>query len=229
MEKSDKVYNIFQRISPFYDSANDRISLGLQKSWKEQFVNTVLNTCSKDSSILDLCSGTGDIAISLANKSQARVVGVDFSENMLAQALDKAKGLENISFTKADVSNLPFEDESFDNITISFGLRNTADYEKVLREILRVGKGKSYIYVLDSFSVENVLVKPFYTLFFKYIMPFLGGGFRRSKDYRWLYESTKNFISPDQLVQIFESLGLKNIKMKKMLFGACVIVMGEKI
>ena len=124
---------------------------------------------------------------------------------------------------------MPFEDESFDNITISFGLRNTADYEKVLREILRVGKGKSYIYVLDSFSVENVLVKPFYTLFFKYIMPFLGGGFRRSKDYRWLYESTKNFISPDQLVQIFESLGLKNIKMKKMLFGACVIVMGEKI
>ena len=228
MNKSKKVYDIFQNISPYYDRANDRISLGLQKKRKNKFVSEVLKTIKEDSYLLDLCCGTGDIGLSLKEKSPARVVGVDFSENMLKIAKDKAKGLDNISFVKADAKNLPFPDETFDNMTISFGLRNTDDYRKVLEEMVRVGKDGASIYVIDSFSVENILIKPFYTLFFKYLMPFLGGGFKRYRDYAWLYESTKVFISPKDLVEMFESLGLKNIGLKKMLFGACVIVKGEK-
>lgn len=229
MNKSKKVYDIFQNISPYYDRANDRISLGLQKKRKNEFVSEVLKTCKEDSSLLDLCCGTGDIGLSLKEKSPARVVGVDFSENMLKIAEDKAKGLENISFVKADAKKLPFPDGTFDNITISFGLRNTDDYKKVLEEMVRVGKGGAFIYLIDSFSVENVLIKPFYILFFKYLMPVLGGGLKRYRDYSWLYESTKLFISPKDLVEMFESLGLKNIEIKKMLFGACVIVSGQKI
>lgn len=229
MNKSKKVYDIFQNISPYYDRANDRISLGLQKKWKNKFVGEVLKTINEDSYLLDLCCGTGDIGLSLKEKSPARVVGVDFSENMLKIAKDKAKGLENISFVKADAKKLPFPDGTFDNMTISFGLRNTDDYKKVLEEMVRVGKDGASIYVIDSFSVENILVKPFYTLFFKYLMPFLGGGFKRYRDYAWLYESTKVFISPKALAEMFQSLGLKNIELKKMLFGACVIVKGEKI
>lgn len=229
MNKSKKVYDIFQNISPYYDRANDRISLGLQKKRKNKFVSEVLKTINEDSYLLDLCCGTGDIGLSLKEKSPARVVGVDFSENMLKIAKDKSKGLENISFVKADAKKLPFPDGTFDNMTISFGLRNTDDYKKVLEEMVRVGKDGASIYVIDSFSVENILVKPFYTLFFKYLMPFLGGGFKRYRDYAWLYESTKVFISPKALVEMFQSLGLKNIELKKMLFGACVIVKGEKI
>lgn len=228
MNKSKKVYDIFQNISPYYDRANDRISLGLQKKRKNKFISEVLKTIKEDSYLLDLCCGTGDIGLSLKEKSPAKVVGVDFSENMLKIAKDKAKGLDNISFVKADAKNLPFPDETFDNMTISFGLRNTDDYRKVLKEMVRVGKDGASIYVIDSFSVENILIKPFYTLFFKYLMPFLGGGFKRYRDYAWLYESTKVFISPKDLVEMFESLGLKNIGLKKMLFGACVIVKGEK-
>ena len=228
MNKSKKVYDIFQNISPYYDRANDRISLGLQKKRKNKFVSEVLKTIKEDSYLLDLCCGTGDIGLSLKEKSPARVVGVDFSENMLKIAKDKAKGLDNISFVKADAKKLPFPDGTFDNMTISFGLRNTDDYRKVLEEMVRVGKDGASIYVIDSFSVENILIKPFYTLFFKYLMPVLGGGFRRYRDYAWLYESTKLFISPKDLVEMFESLGLKNIGLKKMLFGACVIVKGEK-
>lgn len=229
MDKSKKVYDIFQNISPYYDRANDRISLGLQKNWKKQFVNLISKTCKKESSLLDLCCGTGDIALNLAKKSPARVVGVDFSENMLKIAKDKAKSFENISFIKADVKNLPFKDETFDNITISFGLRNTDDYKKVLEEMVRVGKDKAFVYVMDSFTIENIFIKPFYILFFKYLMPLLGGGIKRYKDYAWLYESTKLFISPEELVKLFDSFGLKNIRVKKMLFGACVIVSGQKI
>lgn len=228
MNKSKKVYDIFQNISPYYDRANDRISLGLQKKRKNKFVSEVLKTIKEDSYLLDLCCGTGDIGLSLKEKSPARVVGVDFSENMLKIAKDKAKRLDNISFVKADAKNLPFPDETFDNMTISFGLRNTDDYRKVLEEMVRVGKDGASIYIIDSFSVENILIKPFYTLFFKYLMPFLGGGLKRYRDYAWLYESTKVFISPKDLVEMFESLGLKNIGLKKMLFGACVIVKGEK-
>ena len=228
MNKSKKVYDIFQNISPYYDRANDRISLGLQRNWKNYFVNWVLKTCKEDSSILDLCCGTGDIGLSLKEKSPAKVVGVDFSENMLKIAKDKAKELDNISFVKADSKNLPFPDGTFDNITISFGLRNTDDYKKVLEEMVRVGEDGASIYVIDSFSVENIIIKPFYNLFFKYLMPILGGGFKRYRDYAWLYESTKLFISSKDLMEMFESLGLKNIESKKMLFGACVIVKGEK-
>lgn len=156
-------------------------------------------------------------------------MGVDFSENMLKIAKAKAKSFKNISFIKADVKNLPFKDETFDNITISFGLRNTDDYKKVLEEMVRVGKDKAFVYVMDSFTIENIFIKPFYILFFKYLMPLLGGGIKRYKDYAWLYESTKLFISPEELVKLFESFGLKNIRVKKMLFGACVIVSGQKI
>ena len=82
---------------------------------------------------------------------------------------------------------------------------------------------------MDSFLVENKLIKPFYKVFFKYLMPILGGGMRRYKDYSWLYESTKNFISPRELMDILDSFGVKNIRTKKMLFGACVIVKGQKL
>lgn len=91
MEKSKKVYEIFQKISPYYDKANDRISLGLQKSWKETLVKDILKNIKNDEKVLDVCCGTGDIAIEIAKKSDAKVVGVDFSENMLRISKEKSK------------------------------------------------------------------------------------------------------------------------------------------
>lgn len=229
MDKSKKVYDIFQRISPFYDEANDRISLGLQKKWKEELVKLILENPKANLSLLDICCGTGDISIGLAKNSHAEIVGLDFSENMLKIAENKKGALTNLSFVRGDAKNLAFADESFDGVCISFGLRNTDDYKKVISEMLRVLKNNSYIYIMDSFLVENKLIKPFYKVFFKYLMPILGGGMRRYKDYSWLYESTKNFISPRELMDILDSFGVKNIRTKKMLFGACVIVKGQKL
>lgn len=227
MEKSKKVYEIFQKISPYYDEANDRISLGLQKSWKETLVKDILKNIKNDEKVLDVCCGTGDIAIEIAKKSDAKVVGVDFSENMLRISKEKSKKINNITLLKADAKNIPYENSTFDYVTISFGLRNTDDYEKVINEMVRVGK--KGIYILDSFPVENKIIKPFYKLFFKYLMPVLGGGIRRYKDYMWLYESTKNFISPNEIIKICERFGVENIEVKKMLFGACVMIKGQKL
>lgn len=229
MEKSKKVYDIFQRISPFYDEANDRISLGLQRKWKKELVKLVLEDRRIDSSLLDICCGTGDISIALAKKSNNEIIGLDFSENMLKIAEKKKGSLTNLSFVRADAKNLDFSDESFDGVSISFGLRNTDDYKKVISEMLRVLKKNSHIYIMDSFPVENKLIKPFYKVFFKYLMPILGGGIKRYKDYSWLYESTENFISPEKLIEILDSFDVKNISTKKMLFGACVIVKGQKL
>lgn len=226
MEKSKKVYEIFQNISPYYDKANNRISLGLQKKWKKKLVEDIGKEISAKDKVLDICCGTGDIAIAIAEESEANVCGLDFSENMLNQARKKSKSIKNVSFAKADAKDLPYPDSVFACVSISFGLRNTDDYEKVIGEMARVARGK--IYVMDSFPVENILIKPFYTLFFKYLMPLLGGGIKRYKEYTWLYESTKNFVSPKQLVKIYEKLGLENIEVRKMLFGACVIIKGQK-
>ena len=158
MEKSKKVYEIFQKISPYYDKANDRISLGLQKSWKETLVKDILKNIKNDEKVLDVCCGTGDIAIEIAKKSDAKVVGVDFSENMLRISKEKSKKINNITLLKADAKNIPYENSTFDYVTISFGLRNTDDYEKVINEMVRVGK--KGIYILDSFPVENKIIKP---------------------------------------------------------------------
>lgn len=228
MEKSEKVHDIFERISPFYDKANDRISLGMQKRWKRVLITNLSSKLKKTDKILDVCCGTGDIAISLAKNDELDVVGLDFSESMLKVAKEKTKNYSNISFIKADAKNIPYPDNTFKASTISFGLRNTDDYTKVIAEMVRVSKKDAYIYILDSFPVKNKIIKPFYIFFFKYLMPFLGGGFKNFRDYNWLYESTKNFIDPSEIYKIYQKLGLRNIEIKKMMFGACVLIMGEK-
>lgn len=123
---------------------------------------------------------------------------------------------------------LPFEDESFDLATICFGLRNTGDYEGVMKEIMRVIKKGGYIFCLDSFVPTNPFIKPFYNLYFKYLMPIIGGGRKKYREYTWLFRSTQEFLSKNELIELFKNLGIKDIKDTSRLFGACILIQGKK-
>lgn len=229
IQKSKHVYGVFEKISGEYDQANNRISLGLQKKWKEMLIQKVVEESPKDSKILDVCCGTGDISIGIAEKRRdLTLVGLDFSPAMLKEAERKSKELPQIIWKKGDAVALPFPENHFSAACISFGLRNTPDYEKVLSEMKRVVKEQGTIYCLDSFVPENSWIKPFYQMYFKYIMPFLGGGKEHYQEYLWLYESTQEFLSRKELLALFDKIGFREIKNWRKLFGACVLIQGKK-
>ena len=139
-QKRAKVYDIFQTLAPRYDRANARISLGLERGWKKLLVNRLLAGIGAGEQALDVCCGTGDIAIALADgKAGLRVTGLDFSPAMLAVAKEKGEGRPDLHWVQGDAMQLPFPDGTFGAVCISFGLRNTPDYRRVLQEMKRVG------------------------------------------------------------------------------------------
>ena len=226
--KRSRVYDIFESISTDYDKANTRISLGMEKGWKRMLTDRLCKLPA-GANILDVCCGTGDIALETAQRRpDVQVTGVDFSPAMLHEAEQKRGELGNVRFLLGDAIDLPFADNSFDAVCISFGLRNTADYETVLRQLHRVAKPGASVYCLDSFVPESAIIKPFYRIYFRFLMPRIGGGKKHIQQYKWLYESTQTFLRPQQLEQLYRTVGLTNLRTQRKLFGACVLVMGEK-
>ena len=227
--KQTKVYGVFQNISEDYDRANARISLGMQRNWKQMLVNRLAASLPEGAAMLDVCCGTGDIALDTAERrGDLQVVGLDFSPAMLAVAEGKKQGKENVRFMQGDAMALPFGENQFAAACISFGLRNTADYEQVLREMRRVVEPGGAIYCLDSFVPESPLIKPFYRIYFRYLMPLLGGGKKHKQEYQWLYESTQVFLQPGELERLYRKVGLTAVGRKSRMFGACVLIWGQK-
>ncbi|EFS21549.1 ubiquinone/menaquinone biosynthesis methyltransferase [Fusobacterium gonidiaformans 3-1-5R] len=228
-KKSEKVHGVFETISKEYDKANDRISLGFQRKWKGMLVQKLLEETEKQGRVLDVCCGTGDISIWIAKKrNDLNIVGLDFSSSMLREAEKKSRGLSNILWKEGDAMALPFEEHSFSAACISFGLRNTADYEMVLREMKRVLKEDGILYCLDSFVPDNRWIRPCYQMYFKYMMPFLGGGKKHYQEYFWLYESTQQFLRKQELLLLYQKLGLRELKVYSKMYGACVLIQGKK-
>ena len=227
--KEQRVYGVFQSISEDYDSANNRISRGLQNSWKKTLTDRLAANTPRGTNILDVCCGTGDIALKMADaRHDLKVTGIDFSPAMLEVADSKRGGRQNVRFTQGNAMKLPYGDDSFTAACISFGLRNTADYEQVLREMRRVVRPGGYIYCLDSFAPDNPVVQPFYKIYFRYIMPRLGGGRKYRQEYMWLYESTQKFLHRGELEELYRGIGLKAVDYKSRMCGACVLVWGRK-
>ena len=229
MNKAEYVHQVFESVSAGYDRANRRISLGLQGHWKEMLIRRIAEYLPFHGMLLDLCCGTGDIAIAAAKRRpDVQTVGADFSDSMLSIARKKSRGLKNTLWERADAMCLPWTDKRFDAACISFGLRNTSDYRKVVTEMVRVVKDGGCVCCLDSFVPENILVLPFYKIYFRFIMPLLGGGIRYNREYRWLYKSTKQFLKVSQLEQLFREAGLEGVSRQSRMFGACSLVWGWK-
>ena len=246
-DKQDKVFRVFENIAKGYDRANVRISLGMQDSWKKMLIreltrstpasrgchtmNAAGQSPDQKMKILDLCTGTGDIAIGIAEAgTDYQITGMDFSPSMLRVAARKARrrGLRGITWRKGNAMEIPCGDASFDAVSISFGLRNCADPEKVLLEIKRVLKPGGRILCLESFVPENALVRPFYRLYFGWVMPLIGGGSSHRKEYEWLQESTESFLRAGQLKELMTRCGFRNVKVRRRMMGACALHTGSK-
>lgn len=219
MEKFSKnpefIKNLFNSISTNYDKLNDIMSFGLHRTIKKDVLSKV--KFNKNIKVLDLCTGTGDLAGILKEKyPQAKVIGIDFSEKMLEIARKKHPGIE---FIQADITNLPLENESFDLCIISFGLRNIENMERVLKEIHRVLKPGGIFINLDLGKPNkffNFFLKPYMYLWITFLGKFFHGD---ETPYKYLAVSNETFPSQKELVEIFRQIGFSGIKNKNYLFG----------
>ena len=217
---------MFDRISPKYDMLNHLLSLNIDKVWRRKTAKTVAQFSPK--TILDLATGTADLAIQLAKHNpQTHITGMDISEKMLE--IGKAKitkqGLENqIELHLGDAAALPFEDNSFDAVTVAFGVRNFEHLEQGLSEIRRVLKPNRQVVILEFSLPEKFPIKQSYHLYFKHILPKIGK--RISKDasaYAYLPASVEVFPKPADFVQILASHGFKNATAKPLTFGIATL------
>lgn len=229
-QKEEHVHDVFESISESYDKMNDVISFGMHRWWKRSLISDLMKRGASD--ILDVASGTGDIALWIARENpQAHVTASDFSAGMLEVARRRIAegGYVNVNTCEQNAMQMTFADDSFDCATISFGLRNMPDYAHVLREMARVTKPGGYVYVLDSSFPTNPLIKPFFRLYFKYVMPLLGRLFANSHaEYSWLYDSTEAFLSKRELADLMREVGLESISVTSHLFGSAARHRGQK-
>jgi demethylmenaquinone methyltransferase/2-methoxy-6-polyprenyl-1,4-benzoquinol methylase len=202
----------------------------MHRFWKRNLVRRVV--ARKPSAVLDIASGTGDIAIAIARAlPQTKVIASDFSPNMLEVAAKRSHGagLSNLETSEQDAMKLSYEDASFDAVCVSFGLRNMSDYEQVICEMVRVLRPGGLFLCLDASYPTNPVIKPFFRLYFKYLMPRLGGLVARApEEYRWLNDSTEVFLSKTELASLMAKCGLSHVGYRSFMMGGSALHWGTK-
>lgn len=230
LSKEEKVHDVFEKISEDYDKMNSVISFNLHKNWRDNIMEKMAVT--EGAQALDVCCGTADWTISLADAvgEDGEVIGLDFSESMLAAGQPKVEKYPNVELIHGNAMALPFPDNSFDYVTIGFGLRNVPDYLTVLKEMHRVLKPGGMIACLDTSHSEIPGYKQLFRFYFKYIMPVLGKVFAKSYgEYSWLQESTDYFPGMKELAHLFTEAGFENVSYKSYSGGAAAGHVGFKL
>ena len=229
--KKKQVEQMFDTISDNYDGLNRVISLGSDIKWRKKVIKMVGET--KPSSILDIATGTGDLAIQFAESTSAdRIVGLDLSHGMLSVAKKKVAGkplAQKIEFIQGDSEALPFKENTFDAITVSFGIRNFETLEVGLAEIFRVLKKGGIFVVLETSVPAKFPFKQGYNLYSKNILPLVGQMFSKDKvAYKYLSESASSFPHGEKLNNIFKNIGFKNVESHPQTFGVATIYKATK-
>ena len=229
--KKKQVEQMFDTISENYDGLNRVISLGSDIKWRKKVIAMVAN--KNPNSILDIATGTGDLAIQFAEKTSAkRIVGLDLSEGMLSVAHKKGVGkplAQKIEFIQGDSEDLPFDDNTFDAITVSFGIRNFENLEKGLSEILRVLKKNGIFVILETSVPAKFPFKQGYNLYSKNILPLVGRMFSKDKvAYKYLSESASSFPHGEKLNNILRKIGFNEVKNNPQTFGVATIYNATK-
>ena len=223
--KKQQVEQMFDNISPRYDFLNHFLSLGIDYSWRTKVRKKVAKF--QPATLLDVATGTADLAIELSKIPGLTITGVDISQGMLdfGDVKLKQRNLQNrIVLQQADSENLPFADASFDAVTVSFGVRNFENLDKGLAEMCRVLKPGSPMMVLEFSKPTNPLFSRLYWFYFKYILPRLGK--LLSKDataYTYLPQSVAAFPEGEEFVSRAKSAGFSSVTFKPLTFGICTL------
>ena len=216
---ADGVRRMFDRIAPVYDAMNRLMTAGLDQRWRRI---TVEEAVHRGDRVLDACCGTGDLAIA-AQRRGGGVTGLDFSEAMLVRARKKASGIE---WVQGDMLALPFEDASFDAVTVGFGVRNVTDLEAGLRELRRVLRDGGRLGILEITTPRGFL-RPFYRLWFDTIVPLLGKVLPGGAAYTYLPASVRRFPQPEELSALLERNGFAAVRFRLFAGGIVALHVGE--
>jgi len=228
--KKVQVTKMFDTISKEYDGLNRVISFGIDVKWRNKVVKIVKE--KQPENILDIATGTGDLAISLTTTNAKEIIGLDISDGMLEVGRQKitAKNLDGIiSMVIGDSEDLPFNDNTFDAITVAFGVRNFENLEKGLTEILRVLKPNGVFVILETSVPTNPIYKLGYKIHTKLILPIIGKLFSKDKvAYSYLSESASVFPYGEVLNNILRKIGFINVEDKPQTMGVATIYKASK-
>ena len=207
----------FDKIARDYDRMNHLMTAGLDRRWRKSAVQGL------HGKVLDVACGTGDMAVELLRQG-CSVTGVDLSEEMMAIAKQKAPQAE---YSLADVEHLPFEDATFDAVTCAFGVRNFVHLEQGIKEMLRVLKPGGRMAILELATPDSPLLRPFYNLYTRHIIPWLGQHLAGSRDaYTYLPRSIEHFPKGTDFIHIIENAGASATEIK-FTFGVCRLYVAE--
>ncbi len=228
--KRKQVEQMFNNIAHRYDFLNHFLSLGIDKRWRKKVISELKK--KQPVNILDVATGTGDLAFASAGQLNAEVTGVDIAANMLRIAEEKKKKslqADKIKFIQADALHLPFPDDSFDACTVAFGVRNFENTKAGLKEINRVLKTNGVLAVLEFSTPPRFPVKQFYRVYFRYVLPYIGRFFSHDKRaYQYLPESVDAFPAPEKFCSMLHSCGYTKTTHRYLTFGIASIYTAHK-
>jgi demethylmenaquinone methyltransferase / 2-methoxy-6-polyprenyl-1,4-benzoquinol methylase len=228
-EKAARVRAMFDQIAPRYDLLNHVLSLNVDKLWRAKTVRALADVLSRPNAVaLDLCCGTGDLSLALAQRTEASVVGLDFSRPMLDHAHAKANRTR-IAFVQGDASGVPFPDAAFDAVTIAFGLRNLASVERGVAEIYRLLAPGGRAAILEFSRPVVPVFRELFGFYFSHVLPRIGGVVSGSYGaYTYLPESVKSFPDQRRLRAIMESAGFDNVRYSNLSGGIAALHLGDR-
>ena len=230
LAKKQQVENMFDGIAHKYDFLNRLLSFRIDILWRKKVVNILKSYEPKN--ILDVATGTADLAIALLPLHPESITGIDISAGMLAigeQKIREKKLTHIINLQKADSENLPFVENEFDAVTVAFGVRNFENLNKGLSEIYRVMKENAPFVILEFSKVKKAPIKQLYTIYFQYITPFIGKLFSKdSQAYGYLPNSVEVFPEGEEMCVILQNVGFKKVICKSLSFGIASIYHCQK-
>lgn len=228
--KKEQVAEMFDNIAPKYDFLNHFLSFGIDKIWRKKAVRLLLKHAPEN--ILDVATGTADFAIESLKTGAKQIVGVDISEEMLNFGRTKIEKLgvgHRITLQKGDAEGLGFADESFEAVTVAFGVRNFENLSKGLMELSRVLKPGGLVCILEFSKPVYFPVKQLYTFYSFYILPFLGRLFSKDNSaYRYLPESVEKFPDGAEFLSVLKNSGFNHTRQYRQTFGVATIYTGIK-
>ncbi len=228
-EHAGRVREMFAKIAARYDLLNHILSANVDKRWRRLVAQTIAQELPHGGRILDVACGTGDLSLTLFERTGANVVGSDFCRPMLDIAKRKAASKGSIPFVEGDALNLPFREGSFNAVTIGFGLRNLADVEKGLQELYRVLGSNGRVAVLEFSQPVIPGFSLLFRLYFQKLLPLIGGLISGSRHaYEYLPDSVSSFPNQEKLAEMMRSVGLVDVRYQNLTGGVAALHLGRK-
>jgi demethylmenaquinone methyltransferase/2-methoxy-6-polyprenyl-1,4-benzoquinol methylase len=233
-KRESRIRSMFGNIAPRYDLLNHLLSLNVDRYWRWRTTRLVPPAVDDPAPILDVCTGTGDLALAYDRAARGRVAifGSDFCLPMLLPARQKAqrRARDRVRFVEADTQHLPFADDTFQLVTVAFGLRNVTDTQRGLAEMVRVARPGGRVAILEFSQPRHWLFGPLYRAYFRWVLPLVGQLVSRSRDkaYSYLPASVMEFPDGEALAELLRRHGLVEVRWHPLTFGIATLYVGVK-